>query len=191
MGKMGTFTTVPALTTAVRDFCQKLNSQIEPVVIPTRVPPGALYNRCLGNVQTYVDRFGGKPFFGWSIWTDDLMIEGIPHVIWIKPSGRPLDITPHENGEERILFVPNTVQDEATMMAGEREIAPLVDHPLIAEYVELIKERDRLTVKFCGRSRDDQLLPRRIRRDLERRTEKVCEKVLKLRGQLIPALGEE
>jgi hypothetical protein len=177
-GEMGVLTVVPTLTPGVKAFCRGLNPDKEPLKVPARVAPGCFSNQCLGNVQTYVARFGGRPYYGWSIWSDELTVEGIPHVIWVKPSGYPIDITPHENEEKRILFVPSSTQCEEVLRVASREVAPLIDHPLVDEYVELVLERDRLTTEHCGKRRDG-VLPRQVRRDLDRRMEKLCAQVLK------------
>ncbi|MCU0756545.1 MAG: hypothetical protein MUE46_15725 [Xanthomonadales bacterium] len=64
---------------------------------------------CHLNVWCQLKRGGGSPLHGWVIAQDKakLFAEAIFHTVWQTPEGRVSDITPREDFEKRLLFVPD------------------------------------------------------------------------------------
>ena len=63
---------------------------------------------CWRNVGDVVGSLGGSISCGWAIWEfPQLYICAHLHAVWASPEGLLLDVTPHPNGEEIILFAPD------------------------------------------------------------------------------------
>ncbi|MBU2500227.1 hypothetical protein KJ682_02745 [bacterium] len=65
---------------------------------------------CFFNVWIQCDREGGAFYFGWILAQDraHAFSEAQFHCIWRSPKGELLDITPREDEEERLLFIPDS-----------------------------------------------------------------------------------
>lgn len=67
--------------------------------------PWAEPKLCFPNVESQVRRLGGSLITGW-IFNEyrDRSIEGEAHAVWLSPTGRRRDITPHRFQPDRVLF---------------------------------------------------------------------------------------
>ncbi|MGY4403863.1 SEC-C metal-binding domain-containing protein [Bradyrhizobium sp. USDA 3315] len=69
--------------------------------------PSAVAGECFSNVAAKVARDGGTLLYGWTIWEwPRVFVEAEHHAIW-KSNGKYVDITPHVNNEDQILFLPD------------------------------------------------------------------------------------
>lgn len=100
------FVTTPTETsTPIYDLCRELKRGGLPQWISVRPDDGAVVNECFNNVSSKIERSGGAIVFGWAIWEwPRVFIEAEHHAVW-ESEGELLDITPHINGESRILFL--------------------------------------------------------------------------------------
>lgn len=103
-----TFTTAPqALSPQVLSFCDEISPDYAATWVPVRPDVGAIENECFKNVLAKVAQDGGSIVYGWTIWEwPRVFIEAEHHAVWDK-DGTLLDITPHINGESKILFLPD------------------------------------------------------------------------------------
>jgi hypothetical protein len=64
---------------------------------------------CFRNVETHVKIAGGRNETGWAFYElVDVSIHTVAHAIWVRPTGRRMDITPWEHPpQRRILFLPD------------------------------------------------------------------------------------
>jgi len=64
--------------------------------------------RCFVNVEKTVKSSGGKALTGWIFNEfENRAIEAEAHCIWITPTNKKWDITPHEFQPKRVLFTPD------------------------------------------------------------------------------------
>ena len=64
------------------------------------------------------------------------------HSVWQSPEGNLVDITPHDGGETKILFLRDeTVVYSGKLIGSIRQ--PLTGSPLVAQLIQLMNERDR------------------------------------------------
>lgn len=95
----------------VLELVEKLGSGTTPVWVPVRPGKGALPSECFFNVPKHIEKNGGGIRYGWTIWQcANLFIEGELHAVWVSPGGELIDVTPKDDGETRILFVPDDRQ---------------------------------------------------------------------------------
>lgn len=65
-------------------------------------------NECFPNVEVKIARDGGRMLCGWQLWEwPRVMVEAEFHAVWVSADGSMVDITPKEQGESRILFLPD------------------------------------------------------------------------------------
>jgi hypothetical protein len=103
-----TFTTAPQVVSPpVVSLCRELNPDQTPSWVPVRSEPDAIVNECFDNVLAKVARDQGAIVYGWLIWEwPRVFIEAEHHAVWEK-NGALIDITPHVNGEPKVLFLPD------------------------------------------------------------------------------------
>jgi len=65
--------------------------------------------RCFVNVESRIERFGGRMVTGWIFNEyEDRYIEGEAHAIWVDRYGKKrVDITPHDHQPIKVLFLPD------------------------------------------------------------------------------------
>ncbi|OCJ65486.1 hypothetical protein A6U97_27585 [Agrobacterium tumefaciens] len=102
------YTTTPkALDSAIIDFCREVSPGVEPRYLPVRPDPISQPSECFNNVMARVSKEGGNLVYGWLVWEwPNVFIEAEHHAVW-QSSDMLVDITPHVNGENEILFLPD------------------------------------------------------------------------------------
>lgn len=91
----------------LRAFCSCLCGTAEPCYVPVQVKPHSRLRSSYSNVEQQVEQCGGERQDGWAIRQGKLLLEAEYHSIWISPFGEWVDVTPHEDRAERILFLPD------------------------------------------------------------------------------------
>lgn len=99
-------TTPNAITKGISAACRRVSSE-EPVYLTIRPRQGARLHCCYQNVSAQVAEFGGSSVEGWLIWEGQGYLHLIHHSVWRSPSGEVIDVTPQEDGERAILFLPD------------------------------------------------------------------------------------
>lgn len=95
------------ISTPIRALCRDLSPNNRPTWVAVKPDPNAIVSECFINAAARVARDGGSLVFGWTIWEwPRIFIEAEHHAVWEK-DGERLDITPHVNGQQRILFLPD------------------------------------------------------------------------------------
>ena len=68
---------------------------------------GAVPSECFNNVPEKIKIDGGTMIYGWTIWEwSRVFVEAEHHAVWEK-EGNLVDITPKENSERKIIFLPD------------------------------------------------------------------------------------
>ena len=106
-----------AITDEVTAFCNEITATYTPLYVDVEPAPSATINECFVNVEAYADANGGSICYGWNImeWPG-ILLEAMFHAVWRSPEGDLLDVTPHAEGERRILFV----RDDTRTYDGSR-----------------------------------------------------------------------
>ena len=98
-----------AITEQILGLCRKIGATERPIFIKVQPAPTSILNECFPNVDRVVKARGGSLQYGWSLWEKpDIFMEGIFHGVWKDDSGNLIDDTPHDDGDEQILFLPDT-----------------------------------------------------------------------------------
>lgn len=144
--QMGRVTTPRIISPQVRELCQFI-SEYEPIYIEVKADPRSLINECFLNVDVHIKEYGGQSVLGRCIWQRaNVLVEAEAHAVWKSPSGDMVDITPHNNGEDSILFlVDSKMTYDGNCIPSIRKA--LTPSPLVAEFITLFNERDRIAVE--------------------------------------------
>ena len=95
------------ITKHVRRLISKVARGTEPVYLKVEPEPDAVVSECFPNVEQKISRDGGSMLCGWQIWEwPRVLVEAEFHAVWVSPDGRLAEITPKQDNEAEILFVP-------------------------------------------------------------------------------------
>lgn len=162
-------TTPSSINESVRELCAQIGSSVEPLFVPVCPEPNARQGYCFPNVETKTLGDGGEMVLGWAVWEQPgLLIEGEFHACWKSPSGNLVDITPKPDGEQQILFVPDSNREWDRGFVGNIRV-PLCAGDFVATIIEWGERTDALRKQFwCGDHFD---IPRHERLALDREFE--------------------
>ena len=100
-------TTPESIDQKVASFCRSL-SRVKPLYVEVRPEPWCRQSCCEMNVDRLIERDGGGKVIGYKIWyMKGKYIEAERHVV-LKKDGVLIDPTFNTDGEEKILFLPDT-----------------------------------------------------------------------------------
>lgn len=134
--------TPPVINDKVRAFCGSIIAQSIPEYVRVAATDGSQPNDCFPNVERQVALHGGAAVNGWSIWLwPNIMIEAECHSIWLSPENKKIDITP--KSDRQILFLSDPTISYVGRVIPNRRY-PCTDSQLVAEFIELSNERDRI-----------------------------------------------
>jgi len=117
-------TTPPKITHEIKRLCRKIAPKSKLLVVPVKAAPDALLNECFPNVKS--------------------MIEAEAHAIWKNPNGELIDITPHDDGETNIFFLPDDNVTYEGMRIPAHRMA-LTNSSLVKEFIHLMEKQDAIS----------------------------------------------
>lgn len=96
------------------------HAQLLPLTIPDGFVPAPRY--CHWNTWRQMSLWGGGIQPGWMLFQDPLanVAEAIFHSVWVTPAGQLRDVTPREDQEELVLFIPDPTRAIALSDHGNR-----------------------------------------------------------------------
>lgn len=143
-----TTTTPRSITPAIRDFCARIDSTLEPVYLDVRPESWSVLDSCHYNAAEKVRRSGGRVQHGWLVWEwPGVMLDALFHAVWVSPDGEMQDVTPQRDGEGRILFQPDSRKVyTGTLFDNIRH--PLVQDPVLEEFIRLAVQSFEIRARF-------------------------------------------
>lgn len=143
-------TTPKMITVQINTLCSRICNNSIPVFLPVQPTSESKPNDCFPNVDNYICKHGGTRILGWTIWQRaNVLIEAEAHAVWESPEGKRIDITPHSHGENEILFLVDQHMKYAGDCIPNVRMA-LSNSPLVAEFISLFNERDKLAAETPG-----------------------------------------
>lgn len=92
----------------VSKFAEEVGTGTSPSFVLLKPEKVYIVSDCFGNVKKHVAKFGGAIRHGWAIWEiPKIFLEAEFHAIWESPLGELIDVTPRDDGEVRVLFLPD------------------------------------------------------------------------------------
>lgn len=133
-------TTPAEISPEILDFCSKLVPDSAPQWIGHTAFSGAQISSCYENVEALIHNRGGSTLLGWIIWEwPGIVLEAEFHAVWQAPDGDLVDPTPKQDGERRILFLPQPgVVDEGGVVPSRYEA--LRDWEEVSQFVTVCQQ---------------------------------------------------
>jgi hypothetical protein len=156
MPNLQSLSTTPAkVTEIILSLCRKIEPNQQPILVPVKPSRIGNVGLCFYNVKDKVTQDGGKIQYGWIIWENPgVLIEAEFHSIWVSPQNEYIDITPKEDGERQILFLPDTTRVWEDIPV-ENIRMPLVNNTYTRQLIKYSEEMFRLRKRYF---RDGQSL---------------------------------
>lgn len=140
-----------------------IDSDYEITLVPVRIDSKSKYRNCYQNVQSKIEKNGGRIQCGWTITENELMCEAVHHAVWENEKGELIDITPKSEIIAHILFIPDDrlIYDDRIIDNIRINVSgnPVVDDLIcVAEFQSIIIEsgnrKSDSRVSFDGISKD-------------------------------------
>lgn len=128
-------------------YANKVAPGMQPTFIPVTPVREAELNECFSNVENHIKTHGGSLQLGWYIYLwPRVMIEFVFHAVWRQTNGTLVDLTPHPDNEQEILFLPDPKR-AYTGLSPDNVRYPLSKKPPVLEFIQLGEERFRVLYK--------------------------------------------
>jgi hypothetical protein len=132
--------TPPEITKYITRLIAKVGPGQLPVYLTVEPDEDAKVNECFPNVQAKIARSGGTMLCGWQLWEwPSVLVEAEFHAIWVSPDGVLNEITPKQDGERTILFVPIPSLTYKGMAKDNVRI-PIRDDLLVHHFIRVSEE---------------------------------------------------
>ncbi|CUH95676.1 hypothetical protein P22_1752 [Propionispora sp. 2/2-37] len=143
------------MTKEIEALCRQINSCASPVFIPVDCPDtGDEEADCLANVARKMLEEGGDFQCGWAVWEwPEVMLEAEFWTVWVNPAGQWIDVTPRGRGNRLLFIADNQTKFQGTPINSI--VKPMINHPLVREYVELNQTIWRQTDELTGAGKTD------------------------------------
>lgn len=141
---------------AIRELCDRIRPNVEPVFVPIVAGEGDEPSDCFFNVRRRIEREGGSIRFGWSLWEwPRVFVEAEHHAVYVPPDGGAWkDVTPCQFlGSRRRLFLADDTalydfENEGQLRDNVR--VALSSSPLVQELFNTAAERVRILNSIPG-----------------------------------------
>lgn len=141
-------TTPAKITDKIMELCSRIVPDVKPEYVSVKIQEWSRARECFPNVKRMIQEQGGQQVNGWAIWQwANILAEAEAHSVWRSPEGKLADITPHDNGETEILFLPDAGMVYSGLSMGNVRLA-ITDSPLAAELVDLGNRIDEVMCSY-------------------------------------------
>src|SRR3972149_1685044 len=143
------------ITADIFNLCSEIDAKSQPLFVPVKPSMEARYNYCLTHVPNFVQKYGGKTVFGWTVReSPDLFLEAEFHACWSDQEGNLIDITPKPDGASRILFLPDTERTYEHKPVDNIRM-PLVDNAFTRIWLLIKKKEFEIRLKHFNNDEVD------------------------------------
>lgn len=120
----------------VRSFCKEVCFGQKPVYVSHEPLTGKPLKECFSIVPEHIVANGGKEKFGWVIFElPRVWLEAEFHVVWERPDGKLIDLTPREVPIDRILLLPDLKRKYEGIQVNSI-IKPISQRKCVAKFIE-------------------------------------------------------
>lgn len=130
---------------------KKANIQ-KTVQVPIRPSEGSVLENCLNNASNYIAKHGGDIQLGWifSI-MGNIALKLTSHAVVKMPNSELVCITPHQYRIGKLRFTPDhNIENLKVNNHLPIKLIPLIDDPVLDEYLVLQREMDQLRLNGGG-----------------------------------------
>lgn len=134
-------TTPKDILPAISELCRSITPGAKPLFLEVNAQEGARFGECFANVQKMITKHGGGKQHGWLIWErPGIFVEAEFHCVWETNEGELFDVSPRQDGEEVVLFLPDSARRfDGRPVPNKRKA--LTNDPLVSRF---LKSRDKI-----------------------------------------------
>lgn len=120
--------------------------------IPVNPDAGALPRNCLNNVNSYIEKHGGRVQLGWIFsCLGNIAIKMTAHAVVRLPDNSLICVTPNEYRSGLLKFAPdNSVEELIKDNFLPTKFVPLIDDQSLTDYIAIEAEQDQLRLNNKG-----------------------------------------
>ncbi len=132
-----TTTTPPKISDEIVAFCRSIDPTTSPEFVEVIPSASGVAKECFETTNAHTAMHGGTVQYGWTIWeTPDVLLDAEFHAVWRDAKGTLIDVTPKDDGETRILFLPDSKRVwEKDLIPNIRKI--LRDSPQLQYHLQM------------------------------------------------------
>lgn len=143
-------TITPIIDENVKRFCNNYINKNELLYVDVIPDKDAKIHNCFYNVDGVIKKHGGFKIYGWAIWKwSNILIEAEAHAIWRREDGKYIDVTPHENIVNEILFVPDLEMEYRGTIIKSKRMA-LTNSPDVKKLIQLSEYIENIIFTSVG-----------------------------------------
>ncbi|HII4380449.1 YecA family protein [Vibrio parahaemolyticus] len=120
--------------------------------IPVNPDADALPRNCLNNVNSYIEKHGGRVQLGWIFsCLGNIAIKMTAHAVVRLPDNSLICVTPNEYRSGLLKFAPdNSVEELINDNFLPTKFVPLIDDQSLTDYIAIEAEQDQLRLNNKG-----------------------------------------
>jgi len=150
-------TTPIRISNKIKEFARDIDPSQEPIYLPVKPTPRSRPGMCFASVRDHASEHGGDIQHGWMIWEEPgKHLNAEFHAVWISPNDGLIDITKTVDGEETILFLPDTKRVYKNSPVENRRML-LLNNDITRAWDRREHQRQLLNRKYFRHGRIDEI----------------------------------
>ena len=157
-GQEGLVTVPRKITKEIKKFANQITKKPNLIILTIQPDINSENGECFKNVEDYIKSNDGEIQYGWIIWeTPNIMLEAEFHAVLKLPNGNLLDITPTNDREKEILFVPdNLIKYNGEKIDNIRY--PILKNNIVFQFIKNAEKMNKEMAKLGNKFRNKYLL---------------------------------
>ena len=157
-GQEGLVTAPRKITKEIKKFANQITKKPNLIILTIQPDINSKNGECFKNVEDYIKSNDGEIQYGWIIWeTPNVMLEAEFHAVLKLPNGNLLDITPTNDREKEILFVPdNLIKYNGEKIDNIRY--PILKNNIVFQFIKNAEKKNKEMAKLGNKFTSNDLL---------------------------------
>jgi GTPase involved in cell partitioning and DNA repair len=157
-GQEGLVTVPRKITKEIKKFANQITKKPNLIILTIQPDINSENGECFKNVEDYIKSNDGEIQYGWIIWeTPNIMLEAEFHAVLKLPNGNLLDITPTNDREKEILFVPdNLIKYNGEKIDNIRY--PILKNNIVFQFIKNSEKMNKEMAKLGNKFTSNDLL---------------------------------
>ncbi len=157
-GQEGLVTVPRKITKEIKKFANQITKKSDLKILTIQLDINSENGECFKNVENYIQKNDGNIQYGWIIWeTPNVMLEAEFHAVCRLPNGDLLDITPTNDGEKEILFLPDNVMKYNGEKIDNIRY-PILKNNIVLQYIKNSEKMNKEIAKLGNKFTRNDLL---------------------------------
>ncbi len=157
-GQEGLVSVPRKITKEIKKFANQITKKSDLKILTIQLDINSENGECFKNIENYIQKNDGNIQYGWIIWeTPNVMLEAEFHAVCRLPNGDLLDITPTNDGEKEILFLPDNVMKYNGEKIDNIRY-PILKNNIVLQYIKNSEKMNKEIAKLSNKFTRNDLL---------------------------------